>query len=228
MIGLSAFDSAGRRRSPATMPGARRGTRDALPGRPTDGGGDRRGDAPGRRRPSGWRLRAMIIVLGRAGLRVQEALALAEHDLDPRRAVGSGSERQGRAATRGRHGRAGLGAAAPLAQRPGRTSPRAAVLHDRRPHPRARVVGRRGPLRVPTARRSGGAQASVRAASAAPRARAGARPRGRPAQHHPAPARAHQLGTTSIYLQGIDAEEIIATVRTRRAPMMSASAGLQL
>ncbi|MGH2712527.1 MAG: hypothetical protein ACRDM7_01320 [Thermoleophilaceae bacterium] len=30
------------------------------------------------------------------------------------------------------------------------------------------------------------------------------------------------LGTTSIYLQGIDPEEIIATVRTRRAPMMSA------
>jgi integrase/recombinase XerD len=36
------------------------------------------------------------------------------------------------------------------------------------------------------------------------------------------------LGTTSIYLQGIDTEEIIATVRSRRAPMMSASAGLQL
>jgi len=36
------------------------------------------------------------------------------------------------------------------------------------------------------------------------------------------------LGTTSIYLQGIDPEGIITTVRTRRAPMMSASAGLQL
>ena len=36
------------------------------------------------------------------------------------------------------------------------------------------------------------------------------------------------LGTTSIYLQGIDPEEIIAAVRTRRAPMMSASAGLLL
>jgi hypothetical protein len=33
----------------------------------------------------GWRLRAMIVVLWRAGLRVQEALALAQHDLDPRR-----------------------------------------------------------------------------------------------------------------------------------------------
>jgi hypothetical protein len=36
------------------------------------------------------------------------------------------------------------------------------------------------------------------------------------------------VGTTSIYLQGIDPEEIIAAVRTRRAPMMSASAGPRL
>jgi integrase len=35
------------------------------------------------------------------------------------------------------------------------------------------------------------------------------------------------LGTTRIYLQGIDTEEIIATVHARRAPMMSATAGLQ-
>jgi Phage integrase family len=33
----------------------------------------------------GWRLRAMIVVLWRAGLRIQEALALAEQDLDQRR-----------------------------------------------------------------------------------------------------------------------------------------------
>jgi site-specific recombinase XerD len=36
------------------------------------------------------------------------------------------------------------------------------------------------------------------------------------------------LGTTSIYLQGIDTEEIIATVHGRHGPMMSASAGLRL
>jgi hypothetical protein len=36
------------------------------------------------------------------------------------------------------------------------------------------------------------------------------------------------LGATSIYLQGIDPEEIITAVRRRRAPMMSASAGLRL
>jgi integrase len=34
-----------------------------------------------------------------------------------------------------------------------------------------------------------------------------------------------RLGITSIYLQGIDPEEIITAVRTRRAPMMSAGAG---
>jgi integrase len=35
-------------------------------------------------RRHGWRLRATIVVLWRAGLRIQEALALAEHDLDQR------------------------------------------------------------------------------------------------------------------------------------------------
>ena len=33
----------------------------------------------------GWRLRGLIVVLWRAGLRIHEALALAEVDLDPRR-----------------------------------------------------------------------------------------------------------------------------------------------
>jgi len=36
------------------------------------------------------------------------------------------------------------------------------------------------------------------------------------------------FGTTSIYLQAIDTDEIIATVHARRAPMMSAGAGLQI
>jgi Phage integrase family len=36
------------------------------------------------------------------------------------------------------------------------------------------------------------------------------------------------LGTTSVYLQGIDPEEIIMAVHARRAPMMSATAGLRL
>ena len=36
------------------------------------------------------------------------------------------------------------------------------------------------------------------------------------------------LATTSIDLQGIDTDEIITTVHARGAPMMSATAGLQL
>jgi integrase/recombinase XerD len=34
------------------------------------------------------------------------------------------------------------------------------------------------------------------------------------------------LGITSIYLQGIDSSEIIATVHSRSAPVIPASAGL--
>ena len=36
------------------------------------------------------------------------------------------------------------------------------------------------------------------------------------------------LGITSIYLQAIDSGEIIEAVHSRRAPMISASAGLRL
>jgi hypothetical protein len=36
------------------------------------------------------------------------------------------------------------------------------------------------------------------------------------------------LGVTSVYLRGIDNTEIIDTVHERRAPMMSASAGLRI
>jgi integrase/recombinase XerD len=36
------------------------------------------------------------------------------------------------------------------------------------------------------------------------------------------------LGITSIYLQGIDNTEIIDTVRSRRPPVISATAGLHL
>src|SRR6266540_1332342 len=101
MTVLSALDSAGRRRSPATMPGYHAG----RPPRNTV----MRHAAANRH---GWRLRAMIVVLWRAGLRVQEALALAEHDLDPRRGSVLVRNGKGGRATRGRDARVGLGAAA--------------------------------------------------------------------------------------------------------------------
>ena len=61
-------DAAGRRRSPATRPGYHAG-------RPPRNKGLRHG----------FRLRALIVVLRRGGLRIQEALALGERDLDPAR-----------------------------------------------------------------------------------------------------------------------------------------------
>ncbi len=49
----------------------------------------------------------------------------------------------------------------------------------------------------------------------------------------PLPVIQPQLGhsyvsTTSVYLQGIDVEEIIGTIHARRVPMMHVSAGLEL
>jgi len=84
------LDRAGRRRSPATMPGFHAGQPPRNKGLryPADppnveeiiavmrAAGD---DAHGRR------LRGLIVILWRAGLRIQEALALAESDLDQRR-----------------------------------------------------------------------------------------------------------------------------------------------
>jgi integrase len=90
MTVLSVLDAAGRRRSPATLPGyhAGRPPRNKRLRYPADPPIvdeivavmlNTRDDR------HGWRLRAMIVVLWRAGLRIQEALALAEHDLDNRR-----------------------------------------------------------------------------------------------------------------------------------------------
>jgi integrase len=86
MTTLTVLDAAGRRRSPATMPGYHAG----LP--PRNKGMRFPADPPTvddmrhtRADRHGCRLRAMIVVLWRAELRAQEALALTEHDLDPRR-----------------------------------------------------------------------------------------------------------------------------------------------
>jgi site-specific recombinase XerC len=84
------FDAAGRRRSPATTPGCRTGIAPRNKGQryPADppavdeivavmrqAGHDRHGH----------RLSALIVVLWRAGLRINEALSLSETDLDQRR-----------------------------------------------------------------------------------------------------------------------------------------------
>src|SRR3984893_4511623 len=114
------LDAAGRRRSPATLPGFHSGRA------PRNKGMLYPADPPtveeivcvmrhASEDPHGWRLRAMIVMLWRGGLRVQEALALSERDLDPRR--GARASGKGRSLPRGWHGRVGLGELAALALR---------------------------------------------------------------------------------------------------------------
>jgi integrase len=86
------LDAAGRRRSPATVP-------DFHSGRPPRNKGRRYPADPPKveeivavmrqagTTPHGLRMRGLIVVLWRAGLRIHEALALTEADLDARRGL---------------------------------------------------------------------------------------------------------------------------------------------
>jgi len=86
---MSAFrnlDRTGRRRSPATMPGYHSGRPPANKGRRYPADPPRVEEIVAVMRQAGEsvygdRLRGMIVVLWRAGLRIHEALALAETDL---------------------------------------------------------------------------------------------------------------------------------------------------
>jgi integrase len=106
------LDAAGHCRSPATMPGYHRG-------RPPRNKGERYpADPPTVEeivavmravgdRPDGHRLRALIVLLWRAGLRIGEALALQESDLDRGRGAvivrrGKGGKRRDRGMRPGR------------------------------------------------------------------------------------------------------------------------------
>jgi hypothetical protein len=116
------LDAAGRRRSPATMPGFHAG-------RPPRNKGHRYPADPPTVKEivaviraagdgcHGCRLRGLIVVLWRAGLRIHEALALNESDLDHRRGSLLVSQRQGRPPPRGRHGRVGVGKPAAVDRR---------------------------------------------------------------------------------------------------------------
>jgi integrase len=98
------LDAAGRRRSPAAMPGhnAGRPPRNKGVRYPADPPTVEEIVAVMRKIPvdrHGLRLRAMIVVLWRGGLRIQEALDLTESDLDTRRGsilvrAGKGNKRR--------------------------------------------------------------------------------------------------------------------------------------
>ena len=233
MTALPVVDAAGRRRSPATLPGYHAG-------RPPRNKGLRYpADPPtveeivavmrhARDDRHGRRLRAMIVVLWRAGLRIQEAIALAEHDLDQRR--GALLVRNGKGGRRREVGmdewgweqlRSWLNARAELPvgalfciiDGPTRGRPWSAAA--------VRTEFRRLAARAGVRRRF--APHQLRHAHALELAREGV-----PLNIIQRQLGHANLGTTSIYLQGIDPEEIITAVRTRRGPVMSASAGLRL
>ncbi|HEY6549796.1 MAG TPA: tyrosine-type recombinase/integrase, partial [Solirubrobacterales bacterium] len=84
------FDAAGRPRSPATLPGyhAGRAPRNKSRRYPADPPRVEEIIAVMRQageRPTGLRLRGLVVVLWRAGLRINEALMLSEGDLEPGR-----------------------------------------------------------------------------------------------------------------------------------------------
>ena len=226
------FDRAGRRRSPATMPGFHAGRAPGNKGLryPADppkveetiavmrAAGD---DAHGRR------LRALIVILWRAGLRVQEALALAEADLDQRR--GALLVRRGKGGRRREVGMDAWG------------------WEELRPWLEMRLELPVGPLLCVINGLTRGRHWSSAAARADLRrtaAQAGVRRRFAPHQlrHAHAVELAREgvpliviqrqlghsnLGITSVYLQGIDNAEIIETVHARRQPMIPVSTSLR-
>ena len=84
------LDRAGRRRSPAALPGFRTGRAPGNKGLryPADSPKVEESIAVMRTAGDGthgWRLRGLIVIMWRARLRIQEALALTEGDLDHRR-----------------------------------------------------------------------------------------------------------------------------------------------
>jgi site-specific recombinase XerD len=225
------LDRAGRRRSPATLPGFHAGQPPRNKGLryPADppnveeiiavmrAAGD---DAHGRR------LRGLIVILWRGGLRIQEALALAESDLDQRR--GALLVRRGKGGRRREVGMDAWG------------------WEELEPWLELRLQLPVGPLFCVI----NGATCGRHWSSAAARAdlrrtalEAGVRRRFAPHQlrHAHAVELAREgvsliviqrqlghsnLGITSVYLQGIDNAEIIETVHARRQPMIPASTSL--
>jgi site-specific recombinase XerD len=174
----------------------------------------------------GIRLRALIVVLWRAGLRISEALALSESDLDPARR--SLLVRRGKGGKRREVGMDhwGWDQLAPW------LDIRASLA------PGALFCVLRGPTRGrPCA--AAGIRVQLHNAAAA----AGVRRRFAPHQLRHAHAvemslegvplvviqrqLGHaDLGITSVYLRGIDSTEIIHTVRQRPAPVIPATNGL--
>ena len=229
----SAIDAAGRRRSPATLPGYHAGRPPRNKGMQYPADPPRVEEIVAVMREAGegvhgTRIRALIVVLWRGGLRISEALSLAERDLDPER--GSLLIRRGKGGRRREIGMDEWG------------------WEHLRPWLEHRALMPVGLLFCIVAGPTRGRSWSATAARAQLRrlaAHAGVRRRFAPHQlrHAHAVEMAREgvplnviqrqlghadLGITSVYLQGIDNTEVIAAVRGRPAPTMPASAGLAM
>ena len=226
------LDAAGRRRSPATMPGFHSGRPPRNKGQryPADPPTIEAIVAVMRRAGTelhGLRMRGLIVVFWCAGLRIHEALALSEADLDARR--GAVLVRRGKG---GRRREVGMDDWA---------------WEQLQHWLSVRVELPVGPLFCiltgPTRGRAW-SQAAAREQLRHTAALAGVRRR--PAAHQLRHAHAVEmaregvpliviqrqlghtnLGITSIYLQGIDSAEIIDTVHARRAPVVPVNSTLR-
>ena len=180
-------------------------------------------------RPHGRRMRALIVILWRAGLRINEALELTEGDLDQAR--GALLVRRGKGGRRREVGMdaLGLGSSWCRGARCGGNYPSGRSCASS-PAPPAGVIG----LQPPPARslRRVAAHAGVRRRSRhtsyATPTRSKWRAKALPLIMIQRQLGHSDLGITSVYLQGIDSGEIIDTVHARRAPMVPASISLHL
>ena len=227
------LDAAGRPRSPATLPGYHSGRSPRNKGLRYPADPPRVEEIVAVMRQAGngvhgARIRGLVVVLWRAGLRISEALDLTEADLDPER--GALLVRHGKGGKRREVGmdewgweqlrpwivaRAQMPIGALFCVVNGPTSGRPWS------GPAARTQLRRLALEAGVRRRF--APHQLRHAHAVEMAREGV-----PLNVIQRQLGHADLGATSVYLQGIDNTEVISTVRSRLAPTMPASAGLMM
>ena len=174
----------------------------------------------------GLRLRALIVVLWRSGLRIAEALALAESDLEPQR--GSLLVRRGKGGKRREVGmdQWGWEQVHPWLER--RTELPVGPLFCVLQGPTVGAPWSSSTVRIQLRRcavdagvRRRFAPHQLRHAHAVELAREGV-----PLNVIQRQLGHANLGVTSIYLQGIDNEEIIETVHSRRPPTIPATTWL--
>jgi hypothetical protein len=219
------LDRAGRRRSPARMPGFHAG-------RPPRNKGLRYPADPPKveeiiavmRAASedahGRRLRRLIVILWRAGLRIEEALALAEGDLDQRRgALSSSAARAGGAA------RSAWMLGAGRSRSPGSSCGSSCLLGRCSVSSRGRPAAGRGRAPPPEQswrqdRRPGRRPAALCAPPAPTHPCRRARTRGRATDRDPTPTGLQQRRHHVRLPAGHRQRQIIETVHARRQPMI--------